>query len=445
MGAAKTSFVIMGFGEKTDYSTGRVLNLDATYKHVIKPAVEAAGVVCTRADEIVHAGVIDVPMFQQLLGADVVIADLSTCNPNAFYELGVRHALRPFTTIVISEDKLKYPFDVNHTVIRTYEHLGKDIGYGEAERFRKLLTEAVLQILQKQEKDSPVYTFITGLKPPSLEQQAAAVAAGAASIFGKEAGEAPRRTAEAATGAAAAAADTTMSVLMDQCAQKKASGDFGGARDLLRAVHTLRPSDSYVTQQLALATYKSEQPSVLAALYEARTVLGQLGPATTNDPETLGLWGAIHKRLWEVAAERDHLDEAIRAYEKGFYVKNDYYNGINLAFLLNVRASLSEPADAIADWVAAERVRRRTIALTEARLAAGVLNAEEQYWLQATLSEAYLGLGDQAQSETWLASAAATAPQGWMKKSTTEQLAKLAALLEKSPLRYLQPVTTSDR
>ena len=54
-------------------------------------------------------------MYNQLITADVVIADLSTNNPNAFYELGVRHALRPKTTIVIAENELKPPFDVNHT------------------------------------------------------------------------------------------------------------------------------------------------------------------------------------------------------------------------------------------------------------------------------------------------------------------------------------------
>ena len=84
--------------------------------------------------EIRHSGVIDVPMYEQLLTADVVIADLSTSNANAFYELGVRHALRPFTTITIAENKLKYPFDVNHIAIRSYEHMGNDIGFGEVVR-----------------------------------------------------------------------------------------------------------------------------------------------------------------------------------------------------------------------------------------------------------------------------------------------------------------------
>src|SRR5215204_1951356 len=125
-------FAVMGFGKKTDFETGRTLDLDKTYQSIIKPAAEDAGLTCIRADEIIHSGVIDVPMYEQLLTADVVVADLSTANPNAFYELGVRHAMRPFTTITIAEKQLKYPFDINHIAINSYEHMGKDIGYDEA-------------------------------------------------------------------------------------------------------------------------------------------------------------------------------------------------------------------------------------------------------------------------------------------------------------------------
>ena len=38
----RTCFVIQGFGKKTDYTDGRVLNLDASYE-VIKQGVVAAG------------------------------------------------------------------------------------------------------------------------------------------------------------------------------------------------------------------------------------------------------------------------------------------------------------------------------------------------------------------------------------------------------------------
>src|SRR2546423_12831779 len=133
-GQTGTCFVVMGFGKKTDFETGRVLDLDQSYTNLIKPAVESAGLKCIRADEIVHSGLIDLPMYQLLLKADVVVADLSTSNRNAIYELGVRHALRPYTTVVIAEDQImKSPFfDLNHIVIRQYQHLGEDIGVSEA-------------------------------------------------------------------------------------------------------------------------------------------------------------------------------------------------------------------------------------------------------------------------------------------------------------------------
>src|SRR6516162_10830718 len=158
-----TCFVVMGFGKKTDFETGRVLDLDQSYLALIKPAVEAARLKCIRADEIVHSGLIDVPMYEQLLNADVVVADLSTSNKNAYYELGVRHALRPYTTVIICEDGIKtFPFDVNHVVVQQYRHLGEGIDYGEVERFRKVLTEIILAVYKQtpRAKDSPVYTFL---------------------------------------------------------------------------------------------------------------------------------------------------------------------------------------------------------------------------------------------------------------------------------------------
>jgi hypothetical protein len=173
----KTCFVVMGFGKKTDFETGRTLDLDKSYRNIIKPAVEAAGLRCIRADEIVHSGLIDVPMYEQLLNANVVVADLSTSNKNAFYELGVRHALRPYTTVVIAEDGIKtFPFDLNHVAVRQYHHLGEDIGYDEVMRFRDLLIKAIVEVTEQEPpaKDSPVYTFLNGLNPPVAAVQGTA-------------------------------------------------------------------------------------------------------------------------------------------------------------------------------------------------------------------------------------------------------------------------------
>ena len=64
-----------------------------------------------------------------------------------------------------------------------------------------------------------------------------------------------------------------------------------------------RPRDAFITQQLALATYKGKIPDAPKSLEKARAILSELNPAISNDPETLGIWGAIHKRLWELSGK----------------------------------------------------------------------------------------------------------------------------------------------
>jgi hypothetical protein len=419
-----TCFAVMGFGKKTDYQSGRTLDLDKSYRNIIKPAVEEAGLKCIRADEIKHSGIIDVPMYEHLLKADVVVADLSTSNCNACYELGVRHALRPYTTIIIAESQLKYPFDFSHIAIRSYQHLGEGLDFDEVMRFRKELKEAIAAIMSQPKNDSPVYEFLKQLRPPKVEELIQA-----ASDAGKIAAPAP------------VANDQTVSVLMSQveAAFKSKPANFVMAKGILQAVRGMMPTDAYVIQKLALATYKSKIPSVVAALEEARGVLLALDPKGSNDAETLGLWGAIHKRLWEETKEQRHLNEAIFAYEKGFYLKNDYYNGINLAFLLNLRAALpgAGAADAITDYVLAQRTRRQVLVFCESLLATEKERGKplpDHYWIAATMGEALLGLGESQRAKEVLDAAYKDA-DGWMKESTEEQLTKLEKHLAAFPHR----------
>ena len=446
-----TCFVVMGFGKKTDFETGRVLDLDQSYLNLIKPSVEAAGLKCIRADEIVHSGMIDVPMYEQLLNADVVVADISTSNRNALYELGVRHALRPYTTVIIAEEMMmKSPtFDLSHIVIRQYRHLGEDIGVGEARRFTTSLAAAIQEIIATKTElrgDSPVYKFIEHLSPPSISPEArAAVAAAAAST-------------ENITGAAT----PVHSELMQRVDEAQTKGDWIKAKVLLEEIREMRrtgtvetsagqqvenPEDPDVLQRLALATYKSKYPTPEGALKAARDLLKLLEPQTTNDTETLGLWGSVHKRLWELTKESSYLDEAVRAYERGFYLRNDHYNGINYAYLLNERAA--HPigfAEAVADFVQARRVRKEVTSICNewlesnaptAPLPPGSKFPEKRYWVLATLAEAQIGLEEEALGQQRLEEAFAAAPEGWMKESTQEQVTKLKALLTASPLKKL--------
>lgn len=472
-----TCFVVMGFGKKTDFETGKVFDLDKSYRNMIKPAVEAAGLVCIRADEIVHSGLIDVPMYEQLLNADVVVADLSTSNKNAFYELGVRHALRPFTTIIIAEDGIKtFPFDVNHIAVRQYHHLGEDIGFDEVMRFRKLLTDAIVSIQEKNphDKDSPVYTFINGLTPPAIAVIQATIQAAVDNNKANNALGITEKYASLAGSGASSNEDLneaiTHSVLMQQVDEAQNKGDWATAKALLTVVRQMikdevkrkqematvpvmaQPEDPYLLQRLALITYKSKLPTEKEALLEADNLLHSLNPSVSNDTETLGLWGSVHKRLHELTNEANYLDEAIRAYERGFYIKNDYYNGINFAFLLNARAvNATDRAEAITDFVCAQRTRKEVLEICEqllkqykmpdkdacpAKAMADYLNG--WYWIKATMAEANLGLDDEVKANEILAEAYGKAPYTWMKTSTEEQLAKLKLMLEKSPLQYIK-------
>ena len=461
-----TCFVVMGFGKKTDFETGRTLDLDKTYKNIIKPAVIAAGMECTRADEIPHSGVIDVPMYEQLLTADVVVADLSTANKNAFYELGVRHALRPHTTIVICEDGAKsFPFDVNHVLVRQYHHMGEGIDFDEVERFRAQLTQAIQDIFNRspRPKDSPVYTFLNGLTPPALAKAMQGVAEEVAKA--------------APVVEAAQAGGMIYSEILQQVDEAQKEGDFVTAKALLsrlrkklkdaagkaaaearekgQSVVQERPEDPYIIQRLALVTYKSKHPSAEAALKEARELLATLTPETSNDTETLGLWGAVHKRLWEITEDTSHLEEAVRGYQRGFYLRNDYYNGVNFAYLLNVRADSSTKradkaatpeeatqlrADAVACFVDAENVRREVLKICETLLRTEKLSDDAKYWVLATMAEAQLGIGDEEPAGKTLKEAFDIASANWMKDSTQEQMNKLRALLAASPLRFIRPV-----
>ena len=419
----KTCFVVMGFGEKTDYKTSRVLDLNKTYKHIIKKAVEAAGLVCVRADEIPHAGTIDAPMYEQLLDADLVIADLSTSNLNAAYELGIRHALKPSTTIIIAEEQFTSPFDLNHIVVRSYRHDGKALDIDVVESFRDSLTQAIKDIMVNGRVDSPVYTFLPLTAP-----------------IRKPVG--PVATAAAATADAAdAAPPASLAALMDGAQEAKAERDFATAKSLLKAARKIAPHDNYVVQQLALVTYKSKLPDETQALEQARTILAELNPLNANNAETLGLWGAIHKRLFVLGQDRVNLDAAIFAYEKGYRLLADYYNGINWAFLLNMRAAKSEPAEAIADFILARRTRADVAGICKARLD-GLKDSDstrdERYWLLATLCEAMLGVGDETASADYLAQAEKVAASGWMVDSTKEQLAALRVYLADSPLKWIK-------
>ena len=366
-------FVVMGFGKKTDYESGRTLDLDATYEAIIRPAVENAGLRCIRADEVTHSGIIDLEMYEMLLRSDLVIADISTANPNAIYELGVRHALCPNSTIVMKEDAGRLYFDLDHVSTFQYRHLGEDIGAREAHRAARELRILIEAALASDKPDSPVYTFIPRLRRPMLTEEE----------FDELVDELE-------------ADQKRLADLIRQAETLARESDHAGAATAFHAANMLKPNDPFIVQQLALATYKSAQPDHISALIEGIKIISLLDPEQSNDPETRGITGAMYKRLWLATNQPGQLDMAIRHYRRGFEVRGDYYNGENLATCYDMRGALqSDPDEALFDRMSARKTRESIVANLE-RLLNDPTSAErsDMKWIHATMANCLFALGD---------------------------------------------------
>ena len=316
----KICFVIMGFGKKTDYSTGRTYDLDKTYKNIIQPSVIECGFECIRADEIQDSGIIDKSMYALLMHSDLVIADISTFNPNAIYELGIRHAVKPLSTIILKEEEGKIPFDLDHTRIFSYKHLGEDIGSDEAKRCQETLKEKIKFVIENKIIDSPLYGYIQNIKPPELPP------------------DEYKKIIEYL-------ADKEIHVfaIVEKAKELMKENNFIEAAKYWKKSINIVPSEAYFTQQLALATYKSKNPSELIALSDALKIIKGLNPNDeSKDPETLGLTGSIYKRLWQLNNDIEFVKRAEYYYGRGFQVRNDYYTGENYALCLNIIGSLEK-------------------------------------------------------------------------------------------------------
>jgi len=325
---------------------------------------------------------------------------------------------------VIAEDGFLIPFDTSHLRVRKFVHLGHSIDVEEALQMQEGLQKAIEAAIAGTQADSPVYTFLHALQPPTLAAAGRARTKGNAETVDVE----------------------SYASMMEKVRAAKERGDFASAGTILQQVLSAqgdRP-EHYVVQQLALATYKAKQPNAKQALLNAGEILQPLDPERSNDPETLGLWGAIHKRLAELPAgdsteaERARaLDTAIRSYQKGFILRDDYYNGINFAFLLDRRAADATGDERIADRVTARRVRQVVAQHCRALLEKGFASlqdpakeAEERFWVRASLVEAMVGTGATGADEALQRLIDDGAPQGWMIDSLRDQLSTLRRLID---------------
>ncbi|WHZ14123.1 MAG: hypothetical protein OJF52_000958 [Nitrospira sp.] len=161
------AFVAMPFGVKPD-SQGNEIDFNRVYAELIKPALEAAGLEVFRADEEVRAGDIRTDMFQELLIADLVVADLTLDNPNVWYELGVRHALRARGVVLICGGRVTTAFDLYTDRKLRYSIINRGPDPSTLEQDKQNLADMVKTTMESWHgrKVSPVYQLMPNLQEP---------------------------------------------------------------------------------------------------------------------------------------------------------------------------------------------------------------------------------------------------------------------------------------
>src|SRR5215469_8658315 len=157
----------MPFGKKK-LLDGTEVDCDDIYKRLLVPAITAAGLRAHRADADRRGGSIHLDMFQDLLLSEFVVADLTMDNPNVWYEIGVRHALRSGGTLMTYAVRDRLPFDIAGQRMQRYTLKDGKLDPALVETERKALAEAIEATLGawRGRRASPVYQQLPSLREP---------------------------------------------------------------------------------------------------------------------------------------------------------------------------------------------------------------------------------------------------------------------------------------
>lgn len=358
----------MPFGEKPG-PDGTLIDFNRIYDELIRPALDDAGLYPFRADEEMRAGDIRVDMFQELLIADLVVVDLTIDNPNVWYELGVRHALRSRGVVLISGGRATKAFDV-YTDRKVAYHL-RDGGLDPAtlDDDRKNLCEMIAKTMESWQgrKMSPVYNLIPALVEPdwrTLKVGDLREFWDAYEAWERRIVQARRRgrlgdmlvlADEAPVSAFRAAAWIRAGKAL------RRTGHYRFALEQLDKGLAIEPQDrnglrekGMCLQRLALRG----EPGYL--IDDARTHYNAMLQQDATDAETWALLGRVEKDAWtqlwrggadeaqrldDARLEKARLREAIECYEKAF--RRDpkhYYSGINTLTLMHLYRHLTGDA-----------------------------------------------------------------------------------------------------
>lgn len=416
-------FVLMPFGIKKDPTGGPDINFDRVYEEGVRPGIEAAQLEPIRADEERVGGIIHKPMFERLLLCDYAVADLTTANANVFYELGIRHAVRPATTLSIFAEQQALPFDITFLRALPYS-LGKENRFTsrEAAALRTSLTRRLNELREQQSSpttDSPLFQLLPDYGAPDIARLKTDLFRDRLAYSGEiksRLAQARNRRDEDALRAEAkrlGGEDTEIGVLVDLFLSYRSLSMWKEMVAFYDTLPATLKNSVMMREQYGLALNRLGKRD--EAIEVLQKVVDEHGPSS----ETCGILGRVYKDRW-LEAKRDgntflaigFLEKAIKTYLEGFEADwRDAYPGINAITLLEIRGdekSLERKAGILP-------VVRYAV---KQRLKTGL----PDYWDQATLLELAVLAEDEAQSARHLSDALAAVRESWEPETTANNL-----------------------
>jgi tetratricopeptide (TPR) repeat protein len=406
-------FVLMPFGKKPD-AAGATIDFDAVYREVIAPAIRDAGLEPLRADEEVVGGIIHKPMFERLVLCEYAVADLTTANANVFYELGVRHGVRPASTVLIFGGSARLPFDVAMLRALPYS-VGADGLPDAVDAPRAGLTKLLRAAQDTPDKDSPLYQLLEDYPNISREKtdvfrEQVRIAEGIKERLENARGEGIEavRQVEAEL---LPLRNQQAGVIIDLFLSYRAVKGWGEMIALVQAMPEPVAQTVMVQEQLALALNRAGRGD------EAERVLTRLIERKGPSSETYGILGRVYKDRWEAAlkagetfAAKGLLNKAIDAYLKGFEADwRDAYPGVNAVTLMEIR----EPPDPR---------REELVSVVRYAVRRRVAGGKPDYWDHATLLELAVLAGDEEGASEALGNALAVVRESWEPETTARNL-----------------------
>lgn len=403
----------MPFGKKPD-PAGTLVDFDSVYQMVIAPAVEAAGMDGIRADEEMTGGIIHKPMYERLILCEFAVADLTTANANVFYELGVRHAVRPATTVLIFAGNSRLPFDVAPLRVLPYG-LTPDGAPDQVESSSAALRDRLIAARKEGAKDSPIFQLVEGF--PDIQRLKTDVFRERMEYGTKikqSLAEARRKGLDAVRAIGqelAPIAEQEAGVIIDLFLSYRATKGWNEMVALVSQMAAPLAATVLVQEQFALALNRTGEGE------RAETVLLDLIEQRGPSSETYGILGRVYKDRWEAAVRsnqsalaRGLLTKAIDAYLRGFEADwRDAYPGINAVTLMTLQATPDPRRDRLLPVVAYA---------VERRIAGG----KPDYWDFATRLELAMLAQNQAAAEAALGDAVAARRELWEGETTARNL-----------------------